>query len=393
MLKKSLMALALATSVFAVGCGGSSSSTPSGGSGGGGTTARNDVVGPLDAVQQPVSSQVLAPLADATAGTPLAGVVSCVDQIVVGDTLDIVDSLAAQADAGAPDFEASAALVQAELTNLVADLQTLLTSLAGGTGCSGSTIPAPGGFGTNPLAGTPLEDFGATLLSVLQTAQGQLGGGGTPDLGALSTVVAQLAAGYQTALAQVPAEGSSAPIVGPTLTLIGTALDDLTTTVAAAESADAGATSLAVSQTVDHLLSSLLLEVVPITTLENQAGQTGALSGPIADAIDQLTSLIAGGFGDLGGAGLPTEVEGLLSLLTDPGTGTDPTGLLTGLLDEITAALGSGDTGALPIPDVGGGSLDTALAELTTLLASAGDAGPLGDLVDTVIGLLGGLFP
>lgn len=393
MLQKTLMALALATSVFAAGCGGSSDSV-SGGSGGSSTTTRNDVAGPLDAVQEPVSSQVLAPLATAAAGTPLEGVVMCVDQIVVGDTLDIVDTLAAQADSASPDFENSAAVVQEELTNLVADLQTLLIALAGGTGCSDSTVPAaPGSFTTNPLAGTPLASLGSTLLSVLGTVQGELDSGAS-NLQGLSDVVALLSTQYNTALAQLPAEATTAPVLGSALDMIGTALQDLNTTVAAAESADAAGTALAASTTVDNLLTTLLLDVVPLTTLEEAAGQTGALSGPIGDAIDQITALIAGGFGnDLGSAGLPTEVEDLLGLITDPGTGSDPTELLTDLLAQITTALGSGDTGALPIPDVGGAELDTALAELSTLLATAGDTGtPLDGLIDTVVGILDGLL-
>lgn len=398
MFQKTLMAMALATSVFVVGCGGSSSGS-SGGSGGGGsgTTARNDVAGPLDAVQEPVSSQVLAPLATAADGTPLEGVVSCVDQIVVGDTLDIVDTLAAQADAGAPDFEASAAAVQAELTDLVADLQTLLTALAGGTGCSDSSVPAPG-FTTNPLAGTPLEEFGDELLAQLATAQGLLDAGGTPDLATLTDVVALLAQGYNAALAQLPVEATTAPVLGPSLGLIGTALDDLNITVDAAATGDPMTTATAITDTVEHLLNGLLVDVLPIAMLEEAGGQQGALTGPIADALAQLSAALDGGFGtpgaDLGGDALTATLDALLAPLTDAASGSDPTVVLTSLLEQITAALGSGDTGALPIPDIGGASLDTALAELTALISGAGAMdNPLTPLIDTLTGLLGGLLP
>lgn len=396
MLQKTLMALAIASGVLIAGCGGGGGSDSDGGSSGGGTTARNDVVGPLDAVQEPVSSQVLAPLAVAAAGTPLAGVVTCVDQIVVGDTLDIVDVLAGQADAGATNFASSATVVQAEVTNLVSDLQRLLTSLAGGSGCSGSTVPVPGGFGTNPLAGTPLESFGATLLATLASVQSQLGGGGTPSLTTLSSVVDQLADGYAAALAMVPPEATSAPVVGPSLGLIGTALNDLTTTVAAAETANPTTTAAALAATVDHLLNGLLVDVLPIAQLEDISGQPGAISGPIADALAQLTAALSGGFAtpgtDLGGTALLAEVQDLIGLITDPGTGTDPTGLLTGLLDQIQTAL----AGAVPggtLPDIGPQALDEALAQITALLSTAGSTGtPLDDLLDSVIGLLGGLL-
>ena len=397
MFRKSLMALALAGTVVLVGCGGSggddsSSTTPA-------STARNDVAGPLDTLQEPVSSQVLAPLASAAAGTPLAGVVTCVDQIVVGDMLDIVDVLASQADAGALNPTTSAPVVQAELTNLVSDLTGLLTSLAGGSGACGSSIPAPGGFGTNPLAGGPLEDFGATLLSTLASVQSQLtGAGGSPSLSTLNGLIAQLAAGYATAFSMLPAEATTAPVVGPSLGLIGTALNDLGTTVTAAAAGNPATTGAAITATVENLLGGLLVDVLPIAMLEDAGGQSGALSGPIADALDQLSTALAGGFtmpgSNLGGTALLDELTALLAPLTDPTSVSDPTVVLTTLLTQISTALGGGDTGSLPVPDIGPASLDTALAELTTLLSGAGaNDSPLAPLVDTLTGLLGLLIP
>ncbi|WP_420465754.1 hypothetical protein [Panacagrimonas sp.] len=408
MWQKSLMALALAGSLTLVGCGGGGGSSGSSGDGGAPTpTARNDVAGPLDAVQEPVSNQVLAPLAVASAGTPLAGVVTCVDQIVVGDTLDIVDVLAAQADAGTAGFQGAATVVQAELTNLVSDLQGLLLSLAGGGACSGTTIPAPGGLGSNPLAGTPLEAFGATLLSTLASVQGGLpgtgGGAGVPDLSVLSGLVAQLAEGYNLALSMVPAEAINAPVVGPSLTLVGTALDDLETTVGAASSGDPTAVASALTVTVEHLVNGLLVDVLPIGLLEGQVGDGGGnpLSGPIMDAIDQLTGLLGTGFttpgSGLGGDALTGVIETLLAPLTGavPGVGGgDPTVILDDLLAQITSVLGgAGGTGGLPIPAVGGAQLNNALAQLTGLLSGAGALeGPLAPLFATLTGLLDGLL-
>lgn len=398
MFQKSWIALALAGSVLLTGCGGSSS----GGSSGGGNTptgptARSDVSGPLDAVQEPVSSQVIGPLAEAAAGTPLEGVIACVDQVVVGDTLDIVDVLAAQADAGATGFSSAATVVQAEVTNLVADLQGLVTALAGGSGCSATTIPAPGGFGTNPLAGTPLEDFGATLLSTLASVQAQLTGAGStpPSLSTLTGLVDQISAGYQQALAMVPAEATSAPVVGPALTLIGTALTDLDTTVTAAASANPTATATAITTTVEHLISGLLIDVLPIGLLEEQAGGADVISGPITDVLDQISAALAGGFtapgSNLGGDALTSLVDSLLAPLTDAASGGDPTVVLTGLLDQLTAALGGAGGGS--VPDIGPDALNEAVAQLTSLLtgASANDS-PLAGLIDTLTGLLGGLL-
>lgn len=393
MFQKSLIALALAGTVVLAGCGGGGGD--SAGSGTPSPTARNDVSGPLDPVQGSVSEQVLAPLATAAAGTPLQGVVTCVDQIVVSDTLDVVDFLSAQVDANALNPATSATVVQAELTNLIADLQGLLTSLAGGTGACGATIPAPGGSTTNPLAGTPLAPFGDQLLATLGEVQGQLsaGGSGTPSLATLSGLITQLSAGYATALAMLPTEATAAPVLGPSLSLIGTALSDLNTTVAQASAMNATGTATAITNTVTHLLDGLLLGVLPIGELEAASGTDGALSGPIADALAQLTAALAGGFAapgsDLGGTALTQELTDLLAPLMEPTAGGGPD-VLTTLLAQINAVLPAGSTGALPVPDVGPLALDNALAQLSTLLGTAGTAGgPLDPLISTLTDLLG----
>ncbi|MGQ0528782.1 MAG: hypothetical protein ACT4PG_03005 [Panacagrimonas sp.] len=397
MFQKSWIALALASGVLLSACGGSSGGSSGGGNTPTGPTARSDVSGPLDAVQEPVSSQIIAPLADAAAGTPLEGVIACVDQVVVGDTLDIIDVLAAQADAGATGFNSAATVVQAEVSNLVADLQGLVTALAGGTGCSATTIPAPGGFGTNPLAGTPLEDFGATLLSTLASVQAQLTGAGgtTPSLSTLTGLVDQISAAYQQALAMVPAEATSAPVVGPALTLVGTALTDLDATVTAAASANPTATATAITTTVEHLISGLLIDVLPIGLLEDQAGGADVISGPITDVLDQISAALTGGFtapgSNLGGNALTSLVDSLLAPLTGAASGGDPTVILTGLLAQVTAALGGAGGGSVPV--IGPDALNEAVAQLTSLLtgASANDS-PLAGLIDTLTGLLGGLL-
>lgn len=398
MLKKSLIALALAGSVFVVGCGGgSSSSDPSEPA----TTARNDVAGPLDAVQEPVSSQVIAPLASAAANTPLQGVVECVDQVVVGDALDLIDSLAAQAQAGASNFTGATANVQAELTDLVADLQSLLTSLADSTagGCSATTVPNLGLPGTNPLAGGPLEAFGATLLSALNTAQAALSGAGaTPDLSVLSGIVGQLSDAYQMALANVPESASSAPVVGAALGLVGQALVDLDATVTAAASSggDPTATTAALAATLEHLLSGLLLDVVPVNAIEEASGQEGALSGPVQDAIDQLTSALSGGLGGAGGGDLVGTLTGAIATVLDTlgaGSPGDPASLLQQILAPLTDAIQGGATGGAVVPVTGLEVLDTVLASLSELLAGAGSgASPLAGLISTLQDLLGGLL-
>lgn len=406
MWQKSLIALALAGSVTLVGCGGGSSGGGSGsnnnndGSNPPAPTARNDVSGSLDAVQGPVSIKVLRPLATATAGTPVSGVVACVDQIVIGDTFDILDLLAARADVSSSSFQGSAALVQTELTNLVADLQGLLFSLAGGAGC-GDVIPVQGDFTTNPLAGTPLEDFAATLLSTLGLVQGQLSGSGVLDLSVLTALVGQLADGYASALEFLPVDAISAPVVGPSLTLVGTALYDLEDTVGAADSGDLTAVVAQITATVGHLLNGLLTDVLPINQLELLGGVGGGnpLSGPITAALDQLNSLLSSGLSntvpDLGADALTGVIQSLLTPLIGviPGVdGGEPTVVLTTLLAQITGVLGGG-TGGLPIPLVGPAALNDALAQITSLLSGASTLdSPLAPLIDTLLGLLSGVL-
>ena len=91
---KTLLAMTFGVSLALAGCGGSSG----GGSPSQGSSADeqpvisgySEVEGPLDAVQQPLSEQVIAPLASAAAGTPLEGAVNCVGGFVVTDVLDIL---------------------------------------------------------------------------------------------------------------------------------------------------------------------------------------------------------------------------------------------------------------------------------------------------------------
>lgn len=397
--QKSLFVLALASSVFAAGCGGGSSGgdsasmTPD-------PVARNQFAGPLDVVQEPVSSQILAPLVSATAGTPLAGVVACVDQVLVGDAFDLVDSLAAQAALGGiPDFTSAAGDVQAEVTDLVADLQGLLTSLAtsAGGGCNSSTVARSGLPTTNPLAGTPLEAFGATLLSGLSTAQGGLAVGGVSglDLSALSSVLDQLSGAYQMALALVPAQASSAPVVGSSLTLVGQALMDLDAAVTAAASSggDPIATAAAVTTTVENLLTGMLVNLVPVNAIEQASGKEGALSGPIQSAIDQLSGSLLSGLGGSGGnlpGSLALAITGVLAPLVG---GSAPTSILDMILGPLTAAIGSGSAGGAVIPVTGLAALDGVLGSITDLLSGAGSVGsPLGGLIGKLQDLLGGLL-
>lgn len=400
MLQKTLLALALATSVFAVGCGGGSSGSSSGGSGGGGTTdSRSEVSGPLDAVQTPVSEQVIAPLADAAAGTPLEPVIACVDELVVSDTIDVLDVVAngLQDGAASADLEAaltgSAADLQAQLGDIVINLQGLIAALAGSGGCDGTGA----GFSAGALDGTPLEPLGDALAPALALVEGDLDGGAL-SFGDLAGLYDLLNQALQSGLSQLPPEAQNAPVVGGALSLVGQALNDVGLTLDAASAAlltqDPAATAAALGTTLNNLLSGLLLDVVPINELEAAAGQDGALSDPIVQAIDTLTAALSGDVTEFDPTGLATLLEGgigdVLAPLTDAASGSDPTVVLTELLAQITAVLDGGSTGGAVLPVTGVTELDTALAQIGELLSGAGAGGSLlEDLVGTLTGLLG----
>ena len=144
--------LGLSAAVLLTACGGGGGGGSS--SGGSGEQATyQGVEGPLDMVQEPLSEQVLGQIASAAAGTPLEGAVQCVDQVVVQDTVDILDSILAAVN---PDsindpqqaFADAATNAQLAVTELLSDLPVLLTSLAGQGDCTG---PSGAPMGSNPL--------------------------------------------------------------------------------------------------------------------------------------------------------------------------------------------------------------------------------------------------
>jgi len=384
MFQKSLMALALTGTIMLVGCGGGGGS-----SGGSNTTAaRNDVAGPLDTVQGPLSSQVLDPLAAAVAGTPLQGVVGCLDQAVVNDVVDVVDAIAVGVQPGASNpaaaLNATAANVQAELGDLVSDLQGLLTSLAGGAGCNGSASPIA--IGSNPLAGTPLASLGTQLLPVLNSLQTQLNGSGGAvpsqlSLSQLTGLLGQLNQAFSGGLALVPPQAASAPVVGPALDLVSQALADLQVTLAAAAAGNPSTAATGVTNTVQNLLDNLLTKVIPLSTIETTSGQPGAVTAPIQSAIDQLTAALGGGLGSL-----PTGALGNSLMLPSNGLFNPfDASVLPLLLDPITSAIGGG-TGGSGVGGVTGTPLDGVLNTITGVLSGGVGGDPLTSLLGSLLG-------
>lgn len=388
MLKKTFMALAVAGTVFVAGCGGGGGG---GGSDGGSSTpeARNDVVGPLDGLQGSLSSDVLAPLGTAVAGTPLVGVVDCLDQAVINDVLDIADALALGLRPGAANptaqLQATAAAVQAEVGDLVADLQGLVGSLAGANGCL-ANAGAQGG-GTNPLAGTPLATLGAQLLPVLNQVQGQLSSAapGSLSLGQISGLLGLVTQAFNGATGAIPPAAANAPVVGGVLDVVSQALADVQLTVAAAASNNPATAATRLTDTVQNLLDGLLTKVIPIDLIEGTSGQPGTVSGPIQDAIDQFTAVLSGGVGSLAPANLGNALIDPLAALLTPLQGD----LLPLILDPIRAAIAGGASGT-PVPGFTGTPLGGVLATLTGVLSGGAGGDPLTSLLGSLLGQSGG---
>lgn len=421
------------------GSDGGGSGSDNGGSNDGGdeATRYQGVEGPLDVIQQPLSEQVFGGLASAAEGTPLEASISCLDQVVAQDTVDILDAVLAVVNpesAADPQqaFAAAAENVQLASSELLADLPGLLMSLAGQGDCDGSASPG----GDNPLAGTPLAPLGEALAPLLNAGGGS--GDGDPDLTALTVLTGQLSDAFEEGLSNLPEEVMSAPVLGGALTTLSVTFADLDNTVVALDSGNGVLTAFRVSQTVEHLLKNVLTGIVPVTFIEEQAGQQGVVSDQINSGVEALSSQLLGGlavvlaptFDQLFGgaaaqlfAGVNTILTPLGDVLSDGlnggGSGAGPTGTpldaLLAPLEALAAALqGGGSDGGLtgtpldllldPIASAlsGGGCplegtplavLCSAVDQLQSAVSQQPGADPLALLTDTLKGLLGGLIP
>jgi len=411
---KGVAAIALAASLSLTACGGGSSGGGGGGNnpggdggnpGGGGdpVTQYQGVEGPLDVVQEPLSTQVFGTLADGTAGTPLEGAVKCLDQVVVEDVVDILDSVLGVASAEtAADPQAAFGTAQANLQlaagELLNDLPNLLASLAGQSDCSGTSA----GGDDNPLAGTPLAPLADALAPFL-------GGNFDPsqmDVTTLTGLFADISSAFSEGIDGLPAEVSGAPVLGGLLTTLDVALADLAVTTNAVALSDGEAVSAGVTTTLNHLLTGVLVDVVPIGFFEQQAGQPGLFSAPIESAVGEITTQLDGALGTAlvplfdGLETLLTSIEGALSGGLPGGVGDGPTGTpldaLLGPLMSLTDSLPG--AGGVPSGDgVTGTPLDILLTPLVSAIEGGGAGScplastPLSPICGVVDGLLGGL--
>jgi hypothetical protein len=380
-LNKGLVALTLSAGLVLTGCGGGSSSAGAGEEPV--TSSYSEVDGPLDAVQQQLSEQLLAPIVVGAGGTPLEVPLSCISTFVVTDVLDALDSVLVNLD---PDtlqsdpaalFTGSAASFQAAVTELAADLPIVLASLAGES-CSGDS----GGGGESSdllaaLAGTDLAPLAEALAPVLAMSSG--GSSGEPPTP--SVLLAMLSEAFSEGLQTIFAQDSSgeiggAPVLGGLLTTLDTVLSDLAATGVALENMDTDATSAALSATLESVLNGLLIDVVPIGFIEEQAGQGAVVSSQIKVGTAALAGLLGGDFGSLPSGGFENPVEDLFGPLNDT--------FLTGLQSTLTDGLaGGGESNA-----VGFDALLEALVPLQEALSAGGDTGTGDGLTGTPLDIL-----
>lgn len=396
-MKRIALSLAVAGGVFLTGCGGGAGGDPSDNNNGGNTPlpqTRSDVVGPLDAIQGPLSSQVLAPIAQAMAGTPMVGMLNCVDQMVVEDMLDVADRFALALQPGAAGspaaFQAAAANVQAELGDFANDLQGFITSLAAAGGCNSNAAPLPSAGG-NPLAGTSLASLGSTLplISQLQAQLNGVGGASPTSLSPaqLSALITQLDAALDQAFASIPAEARNAPMVGPSLLMVQEMVSDMQLLLSEAASNDTAGVQSAVTAMVDRMMGNMLTGLVPLGQIETVSGDPGAISGQVQSAIDQFMSVFAGGVRTQ-----PSSVFGAsLASAFDPLINPFEANILDAILGPIDLAIPAGGVPATPgLPT--GTALDGVLAPITAVLTGAGTGGnPLQALLGSLLGGTGGV--
>lgn len=294
--------VALTTALAACGGGGGSSSDNGSGSGnGGGSTPPTSasVAGPLDTVQTAVTNTVVSPLVTATAGTPLQGVLLCANSVVTMNTLDIADAFANGLQNPATLAATTPAQAQAAVTALVAHLSGLLNSLAStslsGSSCGGGAGGSTSVPTTNPLAGTPLAALGDQLLPALLSAQQQLGGSSTPlSATQLAGIVSSLSAAFDRAMATLPAEVTSAPIVGGVIVSVQEALTQLTAIATdAASGANPAVIAADLQALATNVLSGLLTRVLPVADLQSLAGG-GASTDVLATLQSAIASLTSG---------------------------------------------------------------------------------------------------
>ncbi len=330
-----------------------------------GTAGVTKVEGPLDPVQDEVVDGVVVAELGSQLPAPLNGVVECV-ALSLNYLIDAPDAILAGAAGlanGADPYDAfnsSAADVQASLERFAGSLQASLTDLVNRGECSADQdTTAQAG---NPLAGTPLEDVGAALQALV--ASFATDDGQDPNLTSVTNVVAPALAALAVELGNsMPAEVTSAPVLGGLVTTIEAAATDLADLLGSVGAYDAASTTADAQMLIGNLLTGLLLDTLPVAEVDP------AVAAQIQAGIATLTSTLGSGLGQVVTPLFNEGLNGVASPLLDP-----VEGLLAGIL-----ASGNPLDGVLAV--FGGDLANTDADALFGLILSTASGTPLQNLV------------
>lgn len=330
------------------------------------------VEGPLDPVQNDVVDGIVVAQLGNELPTPLDGSVACA-ALSLNYLIDAPDAILAGAEglaSGADPFDAfnaSAADVQASLERFAGSLQASLTEMVNRGECSTDQDTAP--QSGNPLAGTPLADVGVALqalVSSFATPEGE-----DPNLSSISGVVAPALAALAAQMgAAIPAEVSSAPVLGGVFSTIETAATDTADLLVSFGAYDAAATNADAQMLINNLLTGLLIDTLPVGEIDPAA------EAQLQTGINTLTATLGSGLGQVVTPLFNDGLNGVASPLVDP-----VEGLLAGILGA-----GNPLDGTLA-PFAGDAANTDADVLLGLLLTAAGDA-PLDSLITAAGGVV-----
>lgn len=341
--------------------------------------------GSLDPVQDQVSEKIFGALINTAADTPLEGILNCANQTLTFSLLDVADTMltqlqgVAQSSGGMP-MQPDPQMLQDNLIALTANISGLLESLAGkSVDCSDAVFSLQSlSAGNNPLEGTPLAPLGAALAPVLaQVADALIAANQSGDdlqLTTVSSLVEQINHAVQLGLSQIPEQAYEAPVIGGVLGTIATALNDASQLINAVGVYDAEGATASVQTLLDNTLNNVLVNVLPVRILEDQAGVGSVLSGPITQTVSQVSSQLTGIIGMVATPVLSQLQNGALSQILDP--------IENALLPAILNPLADGLVG---FTNADSATLSNPLAPITTVLNNV-----VNGLIGGILGGMGG---
>jgi len=331
--------------------------------------------GALDTLQTQVTDTVVEPLSTAVSGTALQTVLVCSNEIVVGGSVDIAETiLASLQGAGANPGAADPALVAGSLRGMVVDLVQLLEGLAGQTvDCAQDTLSIKRLQNVlNLLYNTPLAPLAERLQPIMTRIIEVVGTDGTETpvpMTELASLVDQLNSAMQLALSQIPDSAYEAPIVGGALTTVGSAIADTSSLLSAAARFDAPGAGAAVQNLVNNALVNLLTKVIPLSNLEAASGQVSPVATQITESSAKLSALLGNSVGKVLDPLFNSKLGSALSAVLAP--------VSNALLPAIVGPIMDGLAGGADQTDTGGKLAGTVLA-------------PVVNIVDRVLGALTG---